>query len=114
FVSPVALVWDVTKGGGPVAQYPFNAATGQRGAVFLPDSKRVLVAGTDGTAIVDIASGEAIGQIPGAHAPIAISPDGTTLAAATDVDQGVVIGLFDLTSGELTAPLAGHRERLVR
>jgi WD40 repeat protein/DNA-binding SARP family transcriptional activator len=112
--SPIALVWDVSKGGRPVVRYPFSAENFQRDVAFLPDSKRILVAGADGTAIVDIASGRKVGQIDGAHPPIAVSPDGGTLAAATDVRQGVVIGLFDLTSGKLSTVLAGHRERLLR
>jgi WD40 repeat protein/class 3 adenylate cyclase len=112
--SPIALVWDVAKGGRPVVQYPFSAANFQRDVAFLPDSKRILVAGSDGTAVVDIASGRKVGQIDGAHPPIAISRDGRTLAAATDVRQGVVIGLFDPTSGERSTVLAGHRERLLR
>ena len=45
------------------------------------------MAGADGTAIVDIASGKKVGQIDGAHPPIAVSPDGKTLAAATDVSR---------------------------
>ena len=102
------------KGGGPVVQYPFSAPNFQRDVAFLPDSKRILVAGADGTAIVDIASGTKVGQIDGAYPPIAISPDGRTLAAATDVTPGVVIGLFDVTSGQRSSVLAGHRERLVR
>ena len=113
-VPAVALVWDVAKGGGPIVQYPFSAAHRQRDVVFHPDSKRILVAGSDSTAIVDIASGAAVGQIDGASAPIAISRDGRTLAAALAVTSGVTIGLFDLTSGQQSAPLAGHRERLVR
>ena len=113
-IDAIALVWDVTTGGGPVVQHPFSAPNFQRDAVFLPDSKRILVAGSDGTAIVDIGSGQKVGQIDGAHPPIAVSRDGTTLAAATDVEQGSVIGVFDLTSGERHAALAGHRERLVR
>ncbi len=113
-VDAFALVWDVAKGGGPVVQYRFSAENFQRDTVFLPDSKRILVAGADGTAIVDIGSGEKVGQIDGAHPPLAISRDGRTLAAATDVSQGAVIGLFDPIRGERTATLAGHRERLVR
>jgi WD40 repeat protein/class 3 adenylate cyclase len=112
--SPIALVWDVAEGGKPVVQYPFSAENFQRDVAFLPDSKRILVAGADGTAIVDIASGAKVGQIDGAHPPIAISPDGKTLAAATDVRRGDVIGLFDPTSGERGTVLAGHRERLLR
>ncbi|MGH9271917.1 MAG: hypothetical protein ACRDZ2_11650, partial [Ilumatobacteraceae bacterium] len=113
----IALVWDVAAGGGPIVQYPFSAPNFERDTAFLPDSERILVAGADGTAIVDIASGQKVGQIVGAHAPIAISRDGTTLAAATDVTQGVVIGVFDLSdpaSGQRRTVLAGHRERLVR
>ena len=108
----IALVWDLVEGGGPVVEYHFSAAYGQRDVVFLPDSKRILVAGGDGTAIVDIASGAKVDQIDGAYAPIAISRDGRTLAAA--LSQGLTIGLFDLTSGQRSAPLAGHQERIVR
>jgi WD40 repeat protein len=109
-----ALVWDVAKGGGPIVQYRFSAPNFQRDPAFLPDSKRLLVAGADGTAIVDIASGEMVGEIDGAHPPIAISPNGRTLAAATDTSPGVLIGLFDPVSGRRSQVLAGHRERLVR
>ncbi len=110
----VALVWDVAKGGEPIVQYPFSAANFRRDTAFLPDSKRIVVAGADGTAVVDIASGEEVGRIDGAYPPIAVSPDGATLAAATDLDQGLVVGLFDFPTGDHTAVLAGHRERLVR
>jgi WD40 repeat protein len=112
--NPVALVWDVAKGGGPILQYHFTAENFQRDIAFLPDSQRILVAGADGTALIDIASGSKVGAIDGAHAPIAVNRDGTTLAAATDVNQGTVIGLFDLKSGDRQGTLAGHRERLVR
>ena len=110
----IAYVWDVAQGGEPMVQYPFSAPNGQRDVAFLPDSKQILAAGADGTAIVEIATGARVGQISGAHAPIAVSPDGRTLAAALDPNQGVTIGLFDLTSGQRSAPLAGHRERVAR
>jgi WD40 repeat protein len=110
----VAFVWDVVKGGDPIVRYQFSAPDYQRDVVFLPNSKRILVAGADGIATIDIASGTKVGQIDGAHAPIAISPDGRTLAATIDPSQGVVIGLFDPTSGQRQTVLAGHRERLVR
>ena len=64
--------------------------------VFLPDSKRILVAGSDGTAIVDIASGARSIRSMTPYPPIAVSPDGKTLAAATDQGDAVIIGLFDL------------------
>ncbi len=112
--EPLALVWDVAAGGGPILQFPFSAPSFQRDIAFLPDSQRILVAGADGTAIVDVTSGTQVGQISGAHPPIAVSPDGRTLAAATDVSQGVSIGLFDPSSGERTATLAGHRQRVDR
>ena len=111
-VDAIALVWDVVKGGGPVTQYAFEAPNFQRDIAFLPDSKRILVAGSDGTAVVDIASGARVDQIDGAHAPIALSRDGRTLVAATDLSQGTTIGVFDATSGQSSGILAGHRERL--
>jgi len=110
----IGLVWDLETGGGPVVQYPFSAPNFERDVAFLPDSQRILVAGADGTAIVDIASGRQVDQIDGAHPPIAVSPHGTRFAAATDMTPGVVIGLFDVTSGQRSEELAGHRERLVR
>jgi WD40 repeat protein/class 3 adenylate cyclase len=109
----IAFVWDLAKGGEPIVQHPFSAENVRRDIVFLPDSKRILVAGTDGTAIVDIASGTQVGHIDGAHAPIAISRDGRTLAAALD-RQGLTIGLFDLPFGQQRATLAGHREPIAR
>jgi WD40 repeat protein len=113
--AEIAFVWEVARGGEPIVQYPFSAPEhGQRDIAFLADSQRVLVAGADGAAIVDIASGAQVGQIDGAYAPIAISPDGRTLAAALDPSQHVTIGLFDLLTGQRSAPLAGHRERIVR
>jgi WD40 repeat protein len=110
----VAFVWDLALGGEPVVQYAFAAETGRRDVAFLPDSKRIVVAGADGTAIVDIASGQKVGQIDGAHAPIAISRDGRTLAAVLDESKGVTIGLIDLASGQRSEPLAGHGERVLR
>jgi WD40 repeat protein len=113
FIPAVALVWDVAKGGEPVVQYLFSAENFQRDVAFLPDSKQILVAGNGDTAIVDIASGAKVGQVDGAHFPIAISPDGNTLAAGLD-DKGVTVGLFDLPSRQQRATLAGHRERVIR
>jgi WD40 repeat protein len=111
----IAFVWDVAQGGEPIVQYPFSAPNLQRDIAFLPDSQRILVAGTEGTAIVDIATGSRVGQIDGAHAPIALSPDGRTLAAALDPNRGVTIGLFDVTSGQQrSAVFAGHGEQIVR
>jgi WD40 repeat protein len=113
-VPAIALVWDVAKGGSPVVRYPFSAPNFERDVVFHPDSRRILVAGADNTAIVDIASGELVRRIDGASSPIAVSPDGRTLAATLAATKGITIGLFDLRSGQQSAPLAGHRERLVR
>ena len=110
----VALVWDVAKGGGPIVQYPFSAENRQRDVVFHPDSKRILVAGADSTAIVDIASGAEVGQIDGALAPDRHQPRRKNARRGSRCDQGVTIGLFDLSSGQQSAPLAGHRERIVR
>ncbi len=112
---PGAYVWDVAAGGAPpVARYLFSAKNFRRDVAFTSDSQRILVAGADGTALVDIASGQQVGEIAGAYPPIAVSPDGMTLAAATDEEQGLAIGLFDLASGERRATLAGHGERINR
>ena len=112
--QPIAYVWDVATGGAPVVRYAFSAANFRRDVGFTPDSQRILVAGADGTAIVDIASGQKVGEIAGAYPPLAVSPDGMTLAAATDEAQGFVIGLFDISTAERRATLAGHGERLNR
>ena len=78
----------------------------ERDVAFLPDSKTILVAGKDGTSVVDIATGRQVRRIEGAFAPIAVSPDGRTLAATLDPTTAVTIGLFDLASG--------HRARHAR
>jgi WD40 repeat protein/DNA-binding SARP family transcriptional activator len=110
-----ARVWDVTRGGGPVLRYRFDAPPRQRAVLFMPDSTSILVAGQDGTSIVDIATGQATSRIEGAFAPLALSPDGHTLAAALDAATAVSIGLFDVATGQRTATLdAGHTERIVR
>ena len=54
----------------------------------------------DGTTVVDIATGRAVRRIEGAYAPIALSPDGTTLAATVNPATAVTIGLFDTATGE--------------
>ena len=112
-VPAVALVWDVAQGGEPIVQYPFSAANRERDVAFLPDSRRILVAGSTARRSSRSPRGR-IGQITAPPTPIAINPDGRTLAAALAANQGVTIGLFDLTSGRPSAPLAGHRERLAR
>jgi WD40 repeat protein len=108
------LVWDVARGGEAIVQYSFSAPNFRRDIAFSADSTRVFVPSPEGTAVIDIASNAQVGMIEGAHAPIAISPDGTTLAAATDVDRGDIIGLFDPTTGVRRELLAGHRGRNVR
>ena len=106
-IDPIALVWDVAKGGGPIVQYrilsaelparhrrPPRLEADPRGGRRRHRDRRHRLR-------------EKVGQIDGAHPPIAISPDGRTLAAATDASQGAVIGLFDPTSGERTAVWPG-------
>jgi WD40 repeat protein len=109
-----ALVWDLTRGGGPVLRYHFAASARQREVLFLPDSRSMLVAGTDGTSVVDIASGQFVRRIEGAFAPLALSPDGDTLAATLDPRTAATIGLFDLATGRRTTILAGHSDRITR
>ena len=115
FVPAIAFVWDVGKGGDPILRHAFDAEYGERDVAFSPDSKQLLVAGSGGTAVVDMASGTKVGQIEGAYPPIALSPDGGTLAATTDQGRAVVIALFDVASRQQRSPvLAGHTERIVR
>ena len=109
-----ALVWDVAKGGEPVFRYPFEADTGHRDVVFLPDSKTILVAGAHGTSVVDLATGREVRRIEGAYAPIALSPDGHRLAATLDPATAITMGLFDLATGQRTATLGGHSQRIAR
>ena len=114
-VPAIAFVWDVSKGGDPILRHGFEAEYRERDVAFSPDSKQLLVAGGEGTAVLDIASGATLSQIGGAYPPIAVSPDGRTLAATTDRGRAVIIGLFDVTSGRRGgAPLAGHADRIVR
>ena len=106
----VAYVWDLAKRGDPVLRHPFDSGAG-RGIVFTPDSSAVIVAGSTGTTVVDIASGQEVRRLPDTYAPIALSPDGRTLAGAVD-PNAVTIGLFDAATGIRRAELAGHREHV--
>ncbi len=109
-----ALVWDTTTGGDPILRHEFSADYLRRDVAFFDGSKQLLVAGADGTAVLDIASGTKLSQIDGAYAPLAVSPDGQVLAATTDGERGLVIGLFDTRSGEPGRVLAGHSGRIAR
>jgi WD40 repeat protein len=109
----VAFVWDVAKGGGPVLQVPFTAPERHRDVAFLPDSSAVLVASPTGSVAVDVRSGAEVRRLSSALPPLAVSPDGKRLAAALDPDA-LVLGVFDLASGDTTATLPGHSEQVDR
>jgi WD40 repeat protein/class 3 adenylate cyclase len=110
-----ARVWDVTRGGEAVLRFPLEGAPGESDVVFLPGSTSILAAGRAGTSVVDISTGQEIHAIDGAFAPLALSPDGGTLAATLDPSTAADIGLFDVSTGEPTATFAsGHSERITR
>ena len=70
----------------------------------MPDSTSILVAGQDGTSVVDIATGQATSRIEGAFAPARLSPDGHTLAATLDAATAVSIGLFEWPRASVRPP----------
>ena len=57
--------------------------------------------------MVSIGTGQEIRRIDGAFPPIALSPDGTQLAATLDPATAVTIGLFDTATGEQNGTLRG-------
>ena len=61
-----ALIWDVESGTSPVLRYAFDGESG-RDMVLMPNSKSMLVAGDDGTTVVDIATGQEIRRIVGSR-----------------------------------------------
>jgi serine/threonine protein kinase/WD40 repeat protein len=79
-------------------------------AVFTPDGKSIITAGTAGTIQVrDAATGkvrEQFGRHTSVVRRIAISPDGRTLASITTDDS--VVRLWDLPNRRLLAVLTGH------
>jgi WD40 repeat protein len=83
-----------------------------RGLTFTADGAGVIVVGTDGIRIVDVVSGEVVGEpdVPGAMTA-AVSPDGELLAIGT-VDGAVA--LLDATTFEPTGrALEGHVDNVV-
>ena len=72
---PVALVWDVAQGGGPVVQYPFAGADppARTSPSFRTRSGSSWLAATALRSSTS-PSGRKVGQIDGTYAPIAISP----------------------------------------
>ncbi len=96
-------LWDVAKK-TEIAEFPQ-----QRGAscvAFSADSKRLAFAGWDGTAtILDIASRETVEINVGCVSRVAFSPDGKTLATATEKTQEVT--LWDAADGDKICDLKG-------
>jgi len=75
---------------------------------FSPDSDTLLSSGGDGVRAYSMATGEALWTLPGTEngtRALAISPDGTRLAAA---DSEGVIQVWDLPSRTRLATLHGH------
>ncbi|GAB7044553.1 MULTISPECIES: nSTAND1 domain-containing NTPase [Catenuloplanes] len=75
-----------------------------------PDGREVAVGGVDRHLQIYAADGSGpprtFGEHPGMIIAVAWSPDGRTLATATDVDN--TVRLWDVRTGTLTAQLTGH------
>jgi WD40 repeat protein len=81
-----------------------------RSVAFAPDGRTVAsAAGFDGTVQVwDLASGRVIGTLRG-HPPLALSPDGQTLAMTGEAGTSRVLQIRDLASGRVIVTLRGHQ-----
>jgi WD40 repeat protein len=75
--------------------------------VFSPDGSMLAVGIPDAVTVWDLSSKRIILRKPGLGSPVAISPDGKTLAMATETE----VVLAHILSGE-TRSLKGHRERV--
>jgi len=91
------LIWDLHSPGSPprTVRYGLDYPS----LAFTPDNQLVIAGeGTDdeaGLTVVDPATGEVVQRIPEARAPMAVSPDGGSMAAR----EGDALAVFDVATG---------------
>ncbi|MDA1055688.1 MAG: WD40 repeat domain-containing protein [Planctomycetota bacterium] len=90
------------------------------GIIFASDNRRFATINGTAIHIWDAAAGHQQGVLAGwkNHLPVAISPDGSTIAYATDASQlnggsNATIRIWDTRSSLLTNTLAGHEQNIV-
>lgn len=98
-----ARVWDVSpEGGAELQAAAYN--TWLADVEYSPDGDTILTAGEGGW-IWDAATLDQIEALPDADSAIAISPDGTLLAAASYDDDGGEVRVIDVATDEVRSTL---------
>jgi WD40 repeat protein/DNA-binding SARP family transcriptional activator len=91
------LIWDLEAPESPPATTTYGMDSPS--IAFTPDGRLVIVGEGDdaaaGLTVVDPATGDVLQRIPDARAPVAVSPDGESLAAR----QGDALAVFDVGTG---------------
>ncbi len=104
-------LWEVGTGKATTFS-PRDVSTALSGSVaFAPDGRTLATGSEGGVAIWEVATGNAVTLASGhgGSGAVALSPDGTRLAAAANYDE---IHLWDVATGRVTATLRGHTGRL--
>lgn len=100
-------LWDMPSGKLRCTLTGLRAYRG-RVAAFSPDSKTVAVSSAGGVEIRAVATGALRKKLAGTSIALCFSPDGGTLASATDAGN-YPIELWDVASGQLLQTLTAHR-----
>jgi WD40 repeat protein len=107
-------IWDLTAPTSP----PRRVSYGIDGpsVAFTPDDHLVIagmgvIPGCCGLTMVDPATGDVLLTDPDLHAPVAVSPNGKTLAAVTGRTLST-IAIVDLATGARRRSLTGHTAKL--
>ena len=102
-------LWEIATGHATILSQDHSAVIGS--VAFAPDG-RTLASLTDGEVTVwEVASrnGVTLASGHGGSGAVALSPDGTMLAAGAGYDE---VHLWDVATGRVTAALRGHTGRL--
>jgi DNA-binding SARP family transcriptional activator/WD40 repeat protein len=114
---PRRVVLDFERWPGPHFTPDGHLVVVGLGLMHDPATGAVVVDPATSAVVLDPATGAVTATIAGAHAPGAVSPDGSTLVAglgaALNALPGEQIGVFDLATGELRRELTGHTDALI-